>query len=191
MKGVDPCYEGHRYYVHLRWRQQECRSQPPWSPLPSRQRQPPLQQRAVSRPTGDRTGRGDQTRATGITRNGARAGTTATQHPVGYRRSAGRHLRTGPRLQAGTRRQAGHRHPPGSGLVPDHFSTLAPAALCIASALSLPRWGQAQGRLQNCDDRAAVWQFVANDGLLCHRARALCRQQGLRPLAAAGRHCSH
>lgn len=109
--------------MRLRWRQQECRSQPPWSHLASHQRQFPLQQRAASRPTGDRTGRVDHTRATGITRNGARAGTTATQHPVGCRRSAGRHLRTGPHLQAGIHRQAGHRRQAGSGLVPDHFST--------------------------------------------------------------------
>ena len=111
------CNEKHRY-AHSLWRRPEFHSRLDSPSHPSH------------RPTGDHTAPVDHTRATGITRSGVPAGTTATRRPAGHPRSAGRRHRTGSHPPGGIPHPAGRRRQDGSDLAPDRFSICS--TRCVA-----------------------------------------------------------
>jgi hypothetical protein len=145
MKGADQCCENHRY-EHSRWRQPEFRSRRRLPSLPSRRQPYPRRHRVVMRPTGDPTAATGRIRATGITRSGDLAGTTATRRPAGYRLSAGHRRLTGSRPPAGIPRQAGRPRQGGSDPAPDRFSICSTRCAARRTRSEPTHTGQAQSR---------------------------------------------
>ena len=138
MKGADRWYKNHRY-VHSRWQRPESHS---WRYLPSplsRRRPSPRSHRAVMRPTGDPTaGTGPRIRATGITRNGVAAGTTASRTPAGCPCRLGAAAGLDPARWLVSPARLGSTAVVGRTLCRNTFRSFPPAALRVVHALSLP-----------------------------------------------------